>query len=106
MLKTASFIVPSGTYQISLHANRDLRISYSGGSRGMSKEVADADVSLNIEGGHTYVPNARIQGDRIQFFFDDKGKNYPMACLPLYVTVNNSSNPGLKLYSTDEKCEI
>lgn len=107
MMKTASFMVPAGTYQVSLHANKDLRITsgYAGGL-GVRKEVADGDVSLNVQAGHTYIPNALVRDNRIQFFFEDKGENYPTECLPLYVAVNNSSNPGHKLYRTEKRCEI
>lgn len=107
-LKTASFMVPAGTHRVTLHANKDLRITSgnAGGGLGVRKEEADGEVTIAVQGGHTYVPNARISGGTIQFFFDDKGENYPSACLPLYVAVNSSSNPGHKLYRTDAKCEI
>lgn len=107
-MKTASFMVPAGTHRLSLHANKDLRITSgnANGGLGVRKKEADGEAIITVQGGHTYVPNARILGDRIQFFFDDKGENYPAACLPLYVAVNSSSNPGHKPYRTDTKCEI
>ncbi len=105
-LKTVSFLVPPGKYKISVHANKDLRVVRSGSGIGVTKEEADVTVDLTMEAGHTYIPNALIKDNTIMVFFDDKGLNYPVACLPLYKAINNSSNPGHKLYRTDTKCEI
>ena len=114
MLKTASFMVPSGTYKIKLHANKDLGItrvtdlSSTGPYTrlGSTKQVFDDEISISVQGGHTYIPNAHFQGNKIQFIFDDKGKGFPWECLPLYKVVNNSSNPGFIIYRTDNKCVI
>ena len=105
-LKTASFLLPPGTYQISLHADKDLRFRSPLGGPGFTKEVADGKVSISVIGGHTYIPNARVEGSQIWFFFDDKGPDYPTECLPLYQGVNSSSNPGSQLYANGKKCKL
>jgi len=105
MLKTASFIVPAGKYKIKVHANKDLTITTGSSGLGTTKKVADGEINVTVKGGHTYIPNAVIKGNKILFIFDDMGENFQKECLPLYVVVNTSSNPGFKVYETDKKCE-
>lgn len=104
ILKTASFIVPAGTYKVMLHANKDLKVTVGPEGFGVSKIVADAEVELTVEGGHTYIPNALYQDGSLLFYFDDMGTNFQQECLPLYVVVNTWSNPGFRFYRTEKKC--
>ena len=105
--RTASFLLPPGTYEISLHANKNMQVTSGiGGGLGIKLEEADGEATITAQRGHTYIPNANVSGKQIQFFFEDKGLNYPTECLPVYKAVNTSSNPGLKLHATGKKCEI
>jgi hypothetical protein len=106
LLKTASFIVPPGTYDVVVHVNKDLQVTASGAGLAVTKQQADVAVKVTVQGGRTYVPDARINGDMVAVHFDDKGLAYPTECLPLYVAVNSSSNPGHRVYATGKRCEI
>ena len=46
-----------------------------------------------------------IRGDMISVYFEDKGLDFPRECLPLYVAVNESSNPGAMVYRSDKTCD-
>lgn len=105
-LKTVSFLVPAGTYKFSIHANKDLKIVRTWEGMGITKKEADLTIQVVVQPGHTYIPIAEVQGDMIEVMLEDKGLNFPSECLPLYLIINGSSNPGHKLYQTDIKCKI
>jgi hypothetical protein len=61
---------------------------------------------LEAKAGHTYIPNAVVDGNRIALYFEDKGQDFPQECLPLYRAVNEpGGNPGLAVYKTEKKCD-
>jgi hypothetical protein len=105
LLKTASFIVPPGSYQVAVHAVTSVSVTQGAQGLTYSKKSANGEVTVVAQAGHTYIPNGQILGERVRLYFDDAGKNFPTECLPTYVVVNTSSNPGHALYRTDKKCQ-
>ena len=101
--RAASYRLLPGTYQVKIQARRDFKT----GGPGLSVTFKQAEpvTRLEAKAGHTYVPNATISGDLISIYFEDKGASFPEECLPLYVAVSASSNPGHAVYRTDRKCE-
>ena len=100
----ASFIVPPGSYRITMNAVTGVRVGQSAQGLTYSDKKATGEVSVTVRPGHTYIPNGSVQGDRIRLYFDDAGPDFPTGCLPLYVVINNPVNPGASIYRTDEKC--
>jgi hypothetical protein len=98
--RAASFLLLPGTYQVKVQATKDFK---AGGSV-VTYKRAEPVSRLEARAGHTYVPNARLAGDVVSIYFDDKGPDFPPECLPLYVEVNRSVNPGHALYRTAKTC--
>ena len=100
--RSASFLVLPGKHEVKVHAQKDLFVS----SSRISYKEADIKTMVSVKKGHTYIPDAITDGKRIRVYFDDKGIGFPRECLPLYIAINNSTNPGAMLYATDKKCEL
>jgi hypothetical protein len=84
--RTASFLVVPGTYRLKIHAMNNLSVGSSptGQGIGVSYNTADKEITLEVKANHTYIPSSFINKDVFNFTFDDKGENFPQACLPLY----------------------
>jgi hypothetical protein len=101
--KAASYLLLPGSYQVKIDALKD----FEPGIAVITFKKALVLSRLEARAGHTYIANAVIDGDRISVFFEDKGLDFPLECLPLYRQVNSPNRSvGLGLYSTDKKCNL
>lgn len=101
--KAASYLLLPGSHEIKIHALKDFVPGFP------ISTIKRASIMSRLEAraGHTYIPNAVVDGDRISVIFEDKGLDFPRECLPLYREANNPGGSGLLgLYATDKKCNL
>ena len=80
--RAASYLLLPGSYAVKVLATKDARY----GAGRMTYKRADPESRLEAKAGH-------------------KGLDFPRECLPLYVAVNESSNPGAMVYRSDKTCD-
>lgn len=79
--KTAEFQITPNAYKVKLRIYPNIKVI----NPKVTSEALEQEIELIAEENHTYIPNADITPDgTVKFKFDDAGKNYPQACLPLY----------------------
>ena len=77
--RTAEFLVLPGRYTMILKVEKDLTF----GPRRIDWKEGEIQVSLDAVAGHTYIPNARVDGRSVAAYFDDAGVGFNRECLPL-----------------------
>lgn len=100
--RAASYLLLPGEYEVAVFLQANMK--YSAG--GMSWQEADLVGALNAEAGHTYIPDYFVKDEEIVLTFEDKGKNFPQECLPLYVSINKSKNPGHAFHKDGRECKL
>jgi hypothetical protein len=68
-----------GSHKFEIHLLHDAVKTESG----TTIKTLEATIDHIVEVGHTYIPQATINGNRASVFFLDKGENYPEKCNPL-----------------------
>lgn len=81
--RTSEFLVLPGIHQVLIEVEKDRQTSISGGLMTSSSKRAAVTVALNAEPGDTYIPNAKIDGDRVSVSFENVGKDFKLECMPL-----------------------
>lgn len=82
-LRTSEILLKPGKRHIKLAATKDLEFSMGAGLITQTGKGATLELPLNALAGHTYIPNAVINGDRIRAYFDDTGLGFKRECMPL-----------------------
>jgi hypothetical protein len=77
--RTAEFLVLPGQYRMTLKIEKDLTL----GPARIDWKETEILVSLDAVAGHTYIPNARVDGRSVAVYFDDAGVGFNRECLPL-----------------------
>ena len=77
--RTAEFLVLPGQYRMTLKIEKDLTL----GPARIDWKETEILVSLDAVAGHTYIPNARVDGRSVAVYFDDAGVDFNRECLPL-----------------------
>ncbi|TMH80352.1 MAG: hypothetical protein E6H49_09655 [Betaproteobacteria bacterium] len=77
--RTAEFLLLPGRYTMILKIEKDLTF----GTRRIDWKEAEVQVPLDAAAGHTYIPNARVDGSSVAVYFDDAGVGFNSECLPL-----------------------
>jgi hypothetical protein len=80
--RTAEFLLKPGKYLISLAIDKDRIVTTSAGMVHTSAKKATTEVSLNAVAGHTYIPNALTDGEKVVAYFDDAGIGFNKECMP------------------------
>ncbi len=96
----ASFYLLPGDYLLDLEVSKDMKLS----SGKLSWKQANVQVTFRAEAGHTYIPVAVIREDTASAVIKDVGQNFPQECLPIYIAINESTNPGHSIHKDGRKC--
>jgi len=81
--RTAEFLVRPGRHEISIEVQKDRKLSMGGGIITDTSMRATISVTLNAMPGHSYIPNARIDGDKAYAALEDAGVGFNRECMPL-----------------------
>ena len=70
--RTTEFLVLPGRYTMILKIEKDLTL----GPGRIDWKEGEVQVSLDAVAGHTYIPNARVDGRSVAAYFDDAGVGF------------------------------
>lgn len=96
--RTSEFLIRPGRHDISVEVQKDRKVSMLGGVITDSSLKATILVTLHTEPGHTYIPNARIEGEKAYAVLEDAGVDFNRECMPLrrFAVAYGGSSDGKK----------
>jgi len=77
-----------GSYNFNIYVWHDFKPGWTTSSW---KSVY-VDTKLEVKLGHTYIPEATLDGDNVTIYFVDKGLKYPEECNPVLLFQANKSH--------------
>lgn len=86
--RTADYLLLPGTHVVTLDAYHDQKVE----GLLLTWKRAMIDVKLNAKAGHSYMPQAEIQGDTFEPSFLDLGTSFQRGCMPLRVAFPGRSD--------------